>query len=261
MKKNITLLVVSFVFAIFSFVGCDIVDDNPIEPGGNQDGRISGQPLPTFSYIQNMNGIMATIQFGYSIPVIGSIDYVMGFARFGTNGIDAGSVSVNGENINKQFEGSQIYYNSFNSASPQSLQNVNFNNSNHSWAVTGSGSLPAFNASVVSPTSFNITKPNLNATVSKQDGLNVQWSGGSSASQDSVMIVVVPTTQQQQTPFVSRLIPNNGNHTISTAELINLSGACMLQVVKLRYRIHTATDGKNYVVLSQIVETVNFTLQ
>ncbi|MBA4252118.1 MAG: hypothetical protein C0425_03845, partial [Chlorobiaceae bacterium] len=86
MKKNIILLVVSFVFAIFSFVGCDIVDDNPIEPGGNQDGRRSGQPLPTFSYIQNMNGIMATIQFGYSIPVIGSIDYVMGFARFGTNG-------------------------------------------------------------------------------------------------------------------------------------------------------------------------------
>ena len=260
MKNHLMFKCLFWLMLVISFSGCDKKDDlNPVSPGTNTgNSNPSGQPIPT---IPGVNGVLATIQFGYTISGFGTIDYAMGFAQFGTtSGVDAGAVSVNNNNINKMTSGSSVYYSSFSQSNPQTLQNVNFNGSNHTWSVAGGNGVPQFQASVSSPSDFNIISPATNSTISNQNALQVQWSTGSSGSQDSVIVLLTSASSQQTTPYISSIVGNTGSYTIPSNSVKTFSGSVILHVVKFRYNVHNASS-KYYALISEIVRFVNLTLQ
>lgn len=258
MNKIKSLLTITLFAVLLFFNGCDKTDDNPVSPGsGSNTGNQSGQPIPT---ILNTNGTLVAISFGYTVPGIPiSVDYVMGYAQLGLpGGIDAGTVSVNSNNLSKSTQGSFTYYNSFSSTNPTSLQNVLFDGSSaHNWSVSGGDGIPSFTASIVPPKDFSITKPTAGSTITKSGGLEIQWSTTGSSTSDSIMIVAATGSG---TPYISSILSNSGSHTISASSLGSMSGETVLQVVKFRYTLKSA-NGKNYAVIAEIVKTVNIKLQ
>jgi len=241
------------------FSGCNKNEDNPLNPGGGNDNDVnnSGQPIPT---ILGTDGMMATIAFSYTFPGSPlSFDYVMGYALLGLpSGVNAGAVSVNGNNINFATGNGMNYYNSFSQTNPSSLSNVTFNGSQqHTWTVVGGNGVPAINDGLVAPNTFEITAPVSNSTITKTNALNVTWSNPTTT--DSVMVVIVSLTGG--TPYVSSLLPNNGSFTIPATSMTTLPlGDAMLEVVKFRYKIATV-GSKSYAIIAEIVKVANVKLE
>lgn len=259
MKNKIFSILSILLVTVVLFSGCDKNEDNPLNPGGNTNtgGNSSGQPIPT---IANTDGIMATIGFSFTVPGVPiSVDYVMGYALFGfPNGVNAGAVSVNGNNLTFATSNGMNYYNSFSQTSPSSLSNVTFDGSQqHTWTVAGGNGIPAINDGLVSPNTFAITAPVSNATITKANALNVTWTN--TTTTDSMMIVMVSLAGGN--PYVSSILSNNGSFTIPAASMNAFpAGDAMLQVVKFRYKI-AVVSGKNYAIVAEIVKSVNIKLQ
>lgn len=240
-KTKKILLQATLVSLLALFASCDKIDDNPIFPDDNSGtvGNKSGHPIPSLTWLAKPNGIVTTISFDQLVSGF-KINYVMGYAHFGTsNSLDAGTVSVNGNSLTKYSSGS-IYYSSFNPTAPATLTGVNFNGTAHSWNVAGKNSIPQFELAVSSPLEFELTSPSSGATVSKTSDLDITWTitGGSA---DSIMIFLSPTTGSV-TPYSSNILPNNGFSRILSAELSRFSGSAILQVVKFKYAYTTQND-------------------
>lgn len=257
--KRLSIIIIS-ITTLLLFNSCDKEDSNPLTPGtGGGVSNQSGRTLPPLSYINNFNGTMATIQFGTTVPIIGQIDVVMGYAMFGsTSSLDAGNVAVNNENVPKQQSSNMIYYSSYTGTSSSTLNNVVFNGSStHNWNISGSSAIPAFTASVVGPNTFTINSPTNNATVTKAGGINVNWSNAN--SQDSVLIQLISTADSKKY-YNSGIISNSGSYTIPEASLSQISGQSLLEVVKFRYAIKES-NGKQYVVLAEVIKNVVVTVE
>lgn len=257
MKKSIYSLFIILIAAIISFNGCKKDESTPTEPGngGNTGGNPSGQPIPNIT--GDEFGVLAAIQYGYTVPFVGSIDIAMGFASFGTNGdLDAGTVKINDSSLTKQTSGSSTYYTTLNPTNPTaSLSNVRFDGTSHNWSVSGSANVPAFTASVASPRTYTIANPAANATVNKTSNLSVTWTGNLGGS-DSMMCVI----SSGSSVYTSGVIPNNGTLTVDKSNFSAMSGAGLVQLVKFRYSIATVSS-KRYVLIAEIVKSVNVTFQ
>jgi hypothetical protein len=253
MKKILSLvLIVSFL----SFFGCKKDSSNPIDTSaGGQLGNPSGQPIPT---VANVDGWMATILFGYTAPIIGSVDYSMGYAQFGlTYSVNAGAVTVNANTLTATYNNESTYYTSFSTLSPSTLTGVNFDGTSaHTWTVGGGNGVPAFTASITSPRNFSISSPVSGATVSKASGIPVTWTVVGASASDSIMIVLAPASSGG-TAYTSATLSNSGSFTIPASGISSLSGDVLLQVVKFRYALKTV-GSKNYAIISEIVRTANF---
>lgn len=255
-KNKLLQVAITGLLAFFS--SCDRIDDNPIFPDDNgKVGNKSGQQIPVPAWLGAPNGIAATISFDQVVSGF-NINYVMGYAQFGTtNFLDAGVVTVNGNEVAKNSSGNVIYYSSFNALSPSTLTGVNFNGSAHNWSVGGKNTIPQFDIVASSPHEFTLTSPASGASVSKSSDLNITWSVTGGAS-DSVMIYLTPATGSA-TPYVSAILANNGAAKISASDVSKFSGAAILQVVKFRYA-YTTKSGKLYFAISEIVKTSAVTL-
>lgn len=256
MKKIKAIL--SAVLILVIFTSCSDKKDNPTEPDNTDNGinNKSGQPMPTFEGTNN-NGVMATINYEFSTYVgIPSVSLTMGFAQFGDKGVDAGTVSVNGTALGKLTSSGSTYYMSPDPSNPlATLSGVNFDGSTHNWSISGGNGIPAFTGGVTSPTSFIITAPASNATVSKASGVTVSWTGGSSSK---VLVYMISLSGSGSAVF-SQDLSDNGSHTFSAAELSKISGQVMIQVVKYKYN-EIATGGKSYFAVAEIVKSVNATI-
>ncbi|NUN10956.1 MAG: hypothetical protein HUU54_17405 [Ignavibacteriaceae bacterium] len=254
MKKYFFIIVL--LVSGLTFLGCEKEESNPTGGGGNNNNtNPSGQPMPSFDTLANYNGTLATIY--YSTTIMGfSVDQAMAFASFGTNGVDAGTVSVNGNNIPATAAGSSTYYMIPSAANPtQTLSGVNFNGSNHTWSIGGSANVSAFNASVTSVSNFNVTYPVSTTTHSKSSSLAVNWNNGN--SNNKVMIVLTGTSGTGT--YMSAELSDNGSYTIPSSSLSGFSGQVLMQVVKYRYSV-AASGGKSYVLISEVVKQVTFTI-
>ncbi|MHC1736467.1 MAG: hypothetical protein AB9882_00495 [Ignavibacteriaceae bacterium] len=259
MKNKVYSILSILLVTVVLFSGCNKNDDNPLDPGGNNNtgGNKSGQPIPT---IANTDGVMATIGFSFTVPGVPiSVDYVMGYALFGLpNGVNAGAVSVNGNNLPYATSNGVNYYNSFSQTNPSSLSNVSFNGSQqHTWTVAGGNGIPAINEGLVSPNTFEITAPVSGAIITKANALNVTWTN--TTTTDSMMIVMVSLAGGN--PYISSFLTNNGSFTIPEASMNAFpAGDAILQVVKFRYKVATVS-GKNYAIVAEIVKSVTVKLQ
>lgn len=255
LKSKLILLLV--IAALIS--GCK-KDDDPTSPNGgnnNTGGNKSGQPMPGFSDSANVGGVMAAISYEVAtIPGMPAVSMTMAFATFGENGVDAGEVKVNNNVLGKiTSEGSTFYMVPDPNNPTQVVSNVSFNGSAHNWTVAGGNGIPSLTGSVNSPSSFNITAPAANATVTKSSGIQVTWSGGTNSK---VMIVLASTTGNGY--FSAEELTDNGSFTISASDLANISGQALLQVLKYRYSEVTAS-GKSYFLIAEIVKNITITVQ
>ncbi len=242
-------------------MGCDKKStDANNDNNQTQEMNQSGQPMPTISTGEGfeLGGILATISFQFqTIPGYPAVEFIMGYAYFG-KGQDAGTVSVNGEQLSKQSAGGIVYYNSFSQTNPSSLKNTKFDGSMHQWDVSGSGDVPAVKIGVASPTAFTLTAPAA-GDVDKSKGLTISWNGGGANSADSMLVMLVALDNSQKV-YIKQGLPNNGNFTIPAADLSGFNGQAMLQVVKYRFSI-TTISGKQYTAVAEIVKQVQLNIQ
>jgi hypothetical protein len=245
MKKIISVLTLVAIV----FIGCS-KKENPVEPGTNNQGtNPSGQPIPTFA--GSNNGVLATISYQQTVSGF-NVDLAVAFAKFGENGVDAGNVSVNGTAIGKMVNAGNTYYIAPSQTNP--VFTLDFNGATHNWNVQGGNGVTGFTGSVTSPRAFTVTAPVNNATVSKSSGFNVTWSGGTSSK-----VMIVLAAQSGGGYFTSSELSDNGSYNINASNLGNFNGPALLQVVKYNYT-SKESGGKNYILVSEIVRSINLTV-
>lgn len=256
MKKIKFLSIVLFVLAI-TFSGCK-KESNPTEPTTTTDiTNPTGQPMPSFANQTDIIGVMATVYYYMAAPIPGLPDIATSAATaIFNNGVDAGAVTVNNNNLGKLNAGGKFYYMAPDVNNPMNQLNLSWNGATHSWNVTGGNGIPAISGSVKSPFDYSVSQPTANASVTKSTGLQVKWTNTSSTTKMLIQIVNVKDKGQAK---VYQDIADNGSFTIPSADLSSFSGDCMLFVVKYNYNILTVS-GKKYVIVSEIVKSVNIKL-
>ncbi len=253
MKRLKLLFILLFIVATFS--GCDKKVTEP--ESSTSSTNSSGQPMPKFADVENLDGVMATISYEMASPVAGlpAIKLVMGYSQFGKM-VNAGTVKVNNNTLGKSTTGGKVFYMSPSAGSVTGLSGVNFNGSYHNWSVSGEGNIPTLSGKVVSPREFRVISPTAKALVSKSKDLTVSWTGGYSSSPEKILIVLI-SLSNNKTSFVAEELDNNGVYTIPSSKLTGATGNVMLQVVKYRYNSISA-NNKNYHMVSEIVKTITF---
>lgn len=246
MKKSISIL----VLIALVLISCS-KKENPVEPPNDPKpgGNPSGQPIPTFTGTNN--GVLATISYQQTVSGF-NVDLAVAFAKFGDNGVDAGNVSVNGTAIGKMVSSGSTYYIAPSQTNP--VFSLDFNGTAHNWNVQGGSGVTGFTGSVNSPRAFTLTAPANNATVSKSSGFNVTWSGGTSSK-----VMIVLASQSGNGYYATNELNDNGSFNISSANLGNFNGPALLQIVKYNY-VSKESGGKNYILVSEIVRSINLTV-
>ncbi len=261
--RSLTLLAI----ATLAIAGCS--KDEPTSPTtDNSSTATGGQPTPSFAGNGNWGGTLATIAFDFTdpnIPLPIPISMKMGYAQFGTlsggttTGIDAGTVKVEGHELSKQTTGGVIAYTSYSGSSMATLNDLTFDGeTEHSWTVSGSGSVPQFDISVQAPSAFSLVAPASGATVSKSSGLALSWTSDNDM-RDSMIVTLSPTNGQRYA-FTQQSIANTGSFTIPASALASISGQTVLHVVKYRYA-GKSVGGKDYYAVGEVVKQLTITIQ
>jgi hypothetical protein len=260
--KNVFTILMLVILTVILSIGCseDKDDSNPTGPGNGEAGDMSslgGQPAPSSIASDNFNGVMATISYDIAtVPGFPSVSTTIAFATFG-EGVDAGAVIVNNNTLGKSTESGSTFYIVPSPSNPTAtVSNVNFNGSAHNWSVGGGNGIPALSGSVNSPSQFNLNAPSNNSTVSKSAGFDVTWttSGSSNAK-----ILVLVTQVNNGNYFSADELDDDGSYTVSASSLSEISGEAMLQAVKYTYNAIN-NGGKDYYMISEIVKSVNITV-
>ncbi len=261
MKSQLLYFLRILFILLFALTACDEKDDdNPLDPNGGNGGfdNNSGQPLAGLDGIDDVKGVMATIQYSFGSMIgVPATDIAMAFATFG-NQVDAGTVAINGTNLGKVKDGEDVYYVIPDPNNPLTfLTGVRFDGQAHNWSVSGGNGIPAFTASVNSPSDFSITAPVEGANISVSGGLTITWNN--TASSADVVVMVVPTEgSAKDVEFAS--LDDDGSHTISTSQLGDISGEAIVYVIKYKYNVKAVGDD-NFVALAEIVKMVIVTFE
>lgn len=257
MKKYSVFVLLLLLFQIFSSCKKEDTITDPGTEGTLYNFNASGQPIPDLTPTANLNGIMTTISYDIYYSTSNFLTYKMAFAQFGT-GVDAGTVAVNGRILNAAATQGKSYYIAGDPLNPQgSLSSLNFDGSSHNWSISGGSGIPQITNAVNSPIAFSITSPSNNSTVSRSGQLNITWN---STSQDSRILVYLVSMQENKY-YISQENYDNGSLTIPASKITTFpAGGAILYIVRYRYSTHSGSDGKVYLLISEIVKLVNITL-
>lgn len=241
---------------LFLLAGCGKtkVDPTPATPTAPQAAT------PT---IRNTSGTLVALRtdFTYNIaqaPIPVTLSIETGVAAFynttPTSLLDAGSVSVNGNGLDKQ---SNNAYTKTATPGLSTPTDLGFG-SGASWSVGGSSGVPAFTyAHTVSFPSYSGTLP---TTVTKSSGLTVPLSGQLSNA-DSVYVVVAAGDKM----VLKRARSNAASVSFSAAELSvlpNTSNSTMgfVEVIPFRYNLVTLTN-RTYAFVKETAAISTTTIQ
>lgn len=248
------IVLIMMLISVVLLTSCSKDDENPTEPdnGGTQGNtNNSGQPMPAFA--DNSAGVMATISYEFeAAPGLPAVQLSLAFAQF-ENGTDAGNVSVNNNALGKTSQGGTTFYIVPSPTNPtQTLSGVSFDGSNHSWTVSGAGSVPQLNGSVASPSNFSVSSPANNSSVNKAGDLTVNWTNTSANSRVLIVLAALDNSGQY---YAEEDLNDSGSFTIPSSELSSFSGDAMLQVVKYNYS-SVNSGGSDYYIISEIVKSI-----
>jgi hypothetical protein len=190
----------------------------------------------------NVRGFVAGINFkGQSI---------MGGAMFlnaaGTRVVSGGTVTVNSNTLGEHTSGDTTYYLS------ENLTGVGFDGSSHAWTVSGNGEVPAFTASVTSPSGgLTITHPSsFTDQIPVSSDLTVTWT---SSGQDSIFLVIGDSQGHRLAA-----VTTGNSYTFTPVELAPfVSGYGWIEMYHFTRSV-VAEGGYNYVVLAAAFDEVNF---
>lgn len=234
-------------------VGCGGGDNNPAAPQDEvpptQNNAMSGSVyvnptggvFPAFG-ATNLDGYLATGNPTYA-PANA---YVNGyFFPNQTKGVYAGQVAVNSVAVDTLFfpatqgKPAVVVY-------VATTQAVKFDGSNHNWAIAGNANVPAFTASVKSPSSMpNITFPKFTTTLLRTQPVTVKWTGSGS---DSVSVVI---SDDAQTPNALSAILIGNEVTFTAAQMARLQpGTISVEVATFHSKL-VVVGGKRYLISSR----------
>lgn len=253
MKKYFLFILLLCLFQVFT--SCKN-DDGITDPGDETTytPNATGYPMPNFGTTTNYNGVMGVIRYDFSTPTLYAA-LTVGYAQFST-GVNAGTVSINGFELGQTVSSGTTFYMTPSAANPTELLDVPFDGSNHNWIVSGGGGIPALSGHVSSAESFTLSSPVLNAAVSRSANLQVSWSNPSSAR---VMIMLMASGGSKY--YIAQDLVDDGSHTIPSSSLSSFpAGNAALYIIKYKYSSINGSDGKTYIMISEIFKTLSIVL-
>ncbi|MCB9063973.1 MAG: hypothetical protein H6551_02390 [Chitinophagales bacterium] len=259
MKKLLKLMVPVVALAI-GFASCDKATTTTTPTTTTPTPTTPTAPTPVTPNLGNFWGVMAAIQmeFSYSnaqvpFPVTISSDVaVASFYNSGTGGgsmVDAGSVSVNGNSMNKQTNNSYLN-------DPMKLD-LGFSNGAVDWSVAGGNGIPAISYSHTG--SFPAYSGTLPTSIDKSKDLDIDL-GSKVSGADSVYVVIVTSSETIIKRYKGNPAPSKA--TITASEMSNLptvsDNTAYLEIVPFTYKMPNV-GGKQFVAIKEaaVVSGVN----
>lgn len=263
MKKLLKLAVPAFAIML-GVASCEKVDTTPSTPSNNNPNpNTPSAPTPmTPSPATDFWGIMVALKMEYSynmsqLPMPVSLDYEMGVANFysaagSSSLVDAGSVSLNSNDLEKQTSGS-YYVSATTGLTPSTLSLDN----GVKWQVAGGNGIPSINYTHAG--SFPEYSGTVPTEINRSQDLVIDL-GSKVSGADSVYVVVVTSSKTIMKAFGANPAPAKA--TISASELGALpavsDNTAYLQVVPFTYDL-PVFSGKKFVAIKEtaVVSAVN----
>jgi hypothetical protein len=248
-----TLIIPNGSFSAKYIQGAVLNDDrNPSGIGGKQAASIFGPfPVPSFPNIGGIVGVCDLLSTS-SGPLVESKSAFGAFYPNATTteaAVYAGSVSMNGNELDTVRNGRDVIYLLPSKYNPNYELNISFNGSTTAiFNVFGSNDIPPIPTfHVTAPSTTLITSPAVNALLSKGHNLQITWTIPSTL--DSIMLVVA---DQGGHSVTKQGLQNTGTYTVNSTELSHFfSGLGTIFLVKYRYTT-LSTGGTTYIGLAEV---------
>lgn len=259
MKKLLLSVVpvLAFMAMVSSCTKVDTPDVTP--PVDTTKPTPSPAPTPFTPSAGDANGVMAAVQMKYKLEQAGiafDVDYETAVATF-TNGsaalVDAGTVSVNNINLEKQSNNSYIKM----ATTGMTTADLKYS-SGVSWNVTG-GINGVSAISYNHGTNFPNYTEELPATITKSNSLSFTFNASTVQNADSVYVFIGSTGNKT---FIRGYSPTAGNIKISGNDLTGIpnvsDNTAFLEVVPVKFAVETI-GGKRYTFIKEqaVVRNVN----
>ena len=227
---------------------CNLLPDDDNDPPTSDPA--SNPPTPTFTDGDGSLVAVKSVTF-QDVPVVGQVqvDLGLGVAAFFNNGntsslVEAGSVTLEGESLERQENNSYVYL-----PSQTSPTGIDFSG-NPNWEVGGAGSVGTFSRQT------SIGFPNVGAITSGttvNSGSDYTLTIANVSGADSVIFMCGGVLHTRA--------GNVTSHTFTAAETSNMgSGASYVQVAPYRYE-EAAVGGGNYWFVNERVVTQSVTIE
>lgn len=258
MKKLVLSLVPVLAFAAM-VSSCNKVETPTVTPPiDTTTPTPAAAPTPFTPSAGDANGVLAAVQMKYKLEQAGvafDVAYETAVANFynGTSVVDAGTVSVNNINLEKQSNNSYIKM----ATTGMTVADLKYS-SGVSWNVTGGvNGVPAI--SYNHGTNFPNYTGELPATITKANSLSFTFNASTVQNADSVYVFIGSTGNKT---FIKGYSPTAGNVKISGNDLTDIpnvsDNTAFLEVVPVKFAVETI-GGKRYTFIKEqaIVRNVN----
>ncbi len=218
----------------------------------------SAAPTPFTPTVADVNGSMAAVQMSYKMEQMGisvDVDYETAVATFynGSTMVDAGTVSVNSINLEKQTNNSYLKM----ATTGLTVADLKYS-SGVDWSVSGGvNGVPAI--SYKHGTNFPSYTGNVPDALTKANGLSFSFTSSNTKNADSVYVFIAAPNGKT---FLRGYAPNAGSVTISASDLSGLptvsDKTAYLEVLPVKFAVETFS-GKRFVFIKEqaIVRNIN----
>lgn len=219
---RISLLIVLTVGCAVSFSACD----NSASPTAKDNGSgTHGFGIGTFNSVDlNTYGGIDVALTKITTPS-GTNSWERMRASFwdpdSSYPVDAGTITFNGTALSKRTGATGVHYDSYDKTSgAYSSVPVTFNNTFHSFTVSGSELIESFTDSMLSPSGeLAITYPTASDTVDKSSGFTITWS---SSGADTAALLITDTSRTDGYRF-ALFVPDDGSYTVTAGDLSTIA--------------------------------------
>jgi len=249
MRKFITYFL-SLMMIVFFVVGCS--EESSTEPDGNGTNNPPSYIGPGGVF----DGVLVAIFTAsvIDIPGIGpqavQIGTATAFFYSGSNNVNAGTVSVDGEDMTYN-SGIYIY-------TPDALNPTGLSFGNPSWNVAGGNGIPAFNYTTSNGMPSITSFQNSSTTVDVSSDYTLGLGTASVNLSDSLYFGVYGPSGNL---YITKARSQGSSHTFTAAEMATVGkGAGYVQIAAYRFQ-EFMTGGKNFAFVNEGVLTQAVTLQ
>jgi hypothetical protein len=258
MKKLLLSVVpvLAFMAMVSSCTKVDTPDVTP--PVDTTKPAPSPAPTPFTPSMGDAMGSLAAVQMKLSMEQAGfpiDINYETAVATF-TNGsttlVDAGTVSVNGINLEKQTNNSYLKM-----ATPGLTTSDLKYATGVDWSVSGTGNVPT--VTYKHGTNFPDYSGSVPTEITKANGLSFSFTASNTKNADSIYVFIAAPNGKT---FIRSYAPTAGSVTISASDLSGLpvvsDKTAYLEVLPVKFAVETFS-GKRFVFIKEqaIVRNVN----
>lgn len=237
MNKRYDILPLAGLLLMMGAASCDEKGDVLPDTSNNTGVTISHTINDAYGVMVALRTVTTQEVSGIQIPV----EFNTGVATFPTapgssTFIDAGTVTLNGKNLDRQSNNSYLYDDLLD---PLSFSTV-------SWSVSGANGIPAITYSEDKPFPLYNDAGSLPSSVTRSSGFTLSLSGQFSNA-DSVYVLIADSKGKM---ILKRFGPSPAEAVFTSAELSTLaSGTGIFEVVPWSYKTEDFSDKTFYFIL------------